>query len=474
MSEEHIVQPKITFLDEEDRERVHGYTLEILTKTGVRVDSPQACDLVRQKLGDSVVDGERVRFPPEAVEWALQTAPSWVDIYDRRGELAFRLGEDRTRFGIGVTTLFYQDPMTDQLTPFTRRNLQDMVRLGSRLKNFDVISTVGIVQDVPTEICDEVATLEMAANTTKPLVLLVSDEHKFPAVLDLLEALHGDLAARPFVLPFFNPVTPLVFNQGTVDKMWDSIRRGLPVIFSNYSLAGMSTPITPAGTLALLMAEILGGLTLSQLMQEGAPMILGIEPAFFDMKTMVNFYDPQSMLVNLACIEMMRHYRLPHCGTSGSGTGWGGDLLASETYWMNHITTLLAHGGLAPFVGDTLGSKAFSATNVVYVHEIIEQALRLWQGFRLDEASVGLDEIEQAGPGGNFLMSPTTLKRFRQAYYTSPIFPRWSMEKWQKQGSPTVDQTLRSHTLALLADLPVPEDHDELIRKGEWLIKPGG
>jgi len=260
-------------------------------------------------------------------------------------------------------------------------------------------------------------------------------------------------------------------NAGTLDKMQSAIQRGLPVIFSNYSMAGMSTPITPAGTLAVLLAELLAGLTLSQIIKEGAPVILGILPAFFDMKTMVNFYDPQSMLLNLACAEIMAYYGLPHCGTSGSGTGWGPDLLAAETYWMNHLTYSLMRGGLAPFVGDTLTSKAFSPTNTVYVHEIIDQALRFAQGFQLDDEAACLDEIHAAGPGGNFLLSPSTLRDFRNAYYSSPIFPRWSMEKWLEAGRLEAIKWLRVYTQHLLEDLQAPEDCEDLLAKGEEFIR---
>ncbi len=219
MSESQLVQPKISLLSAEQIEQIHAYALKILATTGVRVDSPQACQLFASRLGSAALEGNRVRIPPEAVEWALKAAPSTIDIYNRGGELAFRLGEGRTRFGIGVTTLFYQDPLTDEVAPFARRHMQEMVRLGSALRHFDVISTVGVIQDVPTQVSDLYESLEMVANTTKPLVILVSDEKNFPSVLDMLEGLHGDLAEKPFVIPYFNPVTPLILNQGTVDKM---------------------------------------------------------------------------------------------------------------------------------------------------------------------------------------------------------------------------------------------------------------
>jgi len=463
--------PRISVLNPDQIQEIHQYSLRILAETGLRVDSQQARALFVKAIGQPADEADRVRIPAELVEWALSKAPEHIQVFDRRGDPACMLGEGRTRFGIGVTSLYYQDPLNDEISPFTRQNMRAMVRLGQALPNYDVISTVGILQDLSPKVGDLYAALEMVANTSKPLVMLVSDERLFPDVLDLVEHLHGDLGQKPFVLPYFNPVTPLVMNAGTVDKMILAIRRGLPVIYSNYSMAGMSTPVTAAGTLALMNAELLGGLVLSQLVKEGAPVILGMLPAFFDMKTMVNFYDAQSMLINLVCAEMMAHYGLPHCGTSGSGMGWGPDLLGAEMYWMNHLTSVLGKSGLAPFVGDTLGSKAFSPVNAVYAHEIIDHALRLADGFVLDDENVGLDEIEQAGPGGNFLRSELTQKLFRQAYYSSPFFPNYSLEKWQAQGEPKAIQRLREYTIELMENTAPPGDYEGVMARGELYIQ---
>ena len=79
---------------------------------------------------------------------------------------------------------------------------------------------------------------------------------------------------------------------------------------------------------------------------------LGSLPASFNMRTMESYCSPQSMLVNLACAEMMAHYGVPHCGTSGGWIGWGPDLLAGSMLWANHLTGVLGKVGLVPFVGN--------------------------------------------------------------------------------------------------------------------------
>lgn len=464
------VRPRLTLMNAEQIQEAHGNVLKVLQETGVRVDSPAILQMLESRLGLKSQD-RMIKFPPEVVEEAIKSVPPTIDVYDRRGEHKLKLGENRLSFGVGVTALFYQNPFDEKLDLFTRKNFQDLVRLGSSLKHYDVISTVGIVRDVPEELTDMYGSLEHISNTTKPLVLLVSDENRFPNVMEMFECLHGDLGSRPFIIPYFNPVSPLVMNAGTVDKMKVAIERGLPIIFSNYSMAGASTPLTPAGTLTLLMAELLAGLVISQTIKKGAPILLGMLPVYFDMRTMLNFYDPQSILISVACSEMMKHYGIPHCSTSGSGTGWGMDLIAADTYWMNTLSLLLSHGHLAPFIGDSLGSKSIAPTTVVHVHEIIDQAVRLYNGFQLDDVNSAVEEIAKVGPGKSFLNQPSTLRNYKSGYYVSGVYPRYSMENWQKAGEPPARQVLRERTQELLASAPAPDDHAELMAKGEEFIK---
>jgi trimethylamine--corrinoid protein Co-methyltransferase len=377
-------RPRLRLLDAAQRDAIHEASLTLLGRSGLRVDSLRAREICAK--GGARVDGDRVRFDRELVRAAIESAPSTVDIFDRRGQPAFRLGDGETRFGSGVTNLWLQDPITDELTPFARADVARCVRLCQALPNYDVISTLGVIRDLPPEVADLYAVLEMVANSTKPLVMLISDESLFPKALAMLDAVRGELGEKPFVIPYLNPVTPLVINEGTSDKLLDSAARSIPVIYSNYGMSGMTTPLPCAGALALLNAELLGGLVLSQLAKPGAPIILGSLPMYFDMKTMIDFYDPQTHLINLACAELMAGYGIPHAGTSGSGDGWGPDLLAAGASWMNQVTSVIGQVGLAPFVGSTLNSKAYSPAMTVYGDEVIGASRLFARGFATDAA----------------------------------------------------------------------------------------
>lgn len=465
------VRPALSLLLPDHIAAIHASSLRILNTIGVRIDSARARRIFEGATSGVTLKGDRAYFEREVVEWAIEVSPPNVDIYNRRGDKVFTLGADGTHFGVGVTNLYFQDPMTDELHPFAREHMAAGVRLCSALPAYEFVSTLGVLRDLPPVVADLYAVLEMVANTTRPLVILISDEKLFVPALDMVEAAYRNPGERPFIIPYLNPVTPMVMNEGTGDKLLDSIERGLPPIYSNYGMAGMSTPITPAGALAMLNAELLAGLVLSQLAKEGAPIILGSLPAYFDMKTMVDFYDPQTFLINLCCAEMMNHYHIPHAGTSGSGEGWGPDLLAAGNLWMNHLTSLIGKAGLVPFVGSSLNSKAYSPALTVYGSEVIAQARLFANGFPFDEASIGVEEmIEVMATDGHFLTSPTTLQRYKSGYYQG-IFPHLGLEKWVELGHPDANRLIRERARDLLAEAPAPEDREEIIGKGEAFIR---
>jgi trimethylamine:corrinoid methyltransferase-like protein len=467
------VRPRIEVLTSEQIEKVHSDSVKILSTCGIRVDSAKARIIFSKTIGNSA-DEEIVKIPESIVNYAIKSVPDSIPVFNRLGEKAFTLNASQniqTRFGIGVTNLWYQEPENDTVLPFSRKYIETATRLGDTLNSFDVISTPGVIKDSSVKLPELTAALEMTANSAKPMIILVSNTEQFKHVLDLFTYLHGDLSGKPFIIPYFNPVTPFVLNEETTDKIFLAIEHGLPFIFSNYGMSGATTPITAAGTLVTLNAELLAGLVFTQLVKEGTPMLLGSLPSVFEMKNMFSAYTSQTMLLNLACAEMMAHYGIIHCGTSGSGTGWGPDLLASGTLWMNHLSSCLGKAGLAPFVGGNFDSLAFSPAMVVYANEIIRQARLFADGFKLDNDSINIESIISTGPGGNFFMSEQTLTMFREIHQQhSQIWPGYSLEKWLENGSPKAIRLLREHTIELIENLESPEDHDEMIAKGEIFI----
>jgi len=81
--------------------------------------------------------------------------------------------------------------------------------------------------------------------------------------------------------------------------------------------------------------------------------------------------------------------------------------------------------------------------------------------------------MKKIGVGGNYISSRQTMRLFRNAYHTSSIFPRLSLEKWQESNQPDVLKFLRERTVELLNHPTFPDDQDEFLKKGEFLISHG-
>ena len=188
------------------------------------------------------------------------------------------------------------------------------------------------------------------------------------------------------------------------------------------------------------------------------------------MKNAGSFYSPQTLLLNLACAEMIKSYGIPHCGTSGSGNGWGADLLAASTLTINHFTSCLGTAGMIPFVGGSFDSLVFSPELVVLADDLIHQSRIFASGFSLDDEAVGFSDISNIGPGGNYLLSSLTGKYFRDSQFSSTIWPFLTLDKWKEKGGPQADKFLTDRTCDLLKNSKLPDDHVDIISKGETYI----
>lgn len=469
------VRPGLQLLSPEQMNEVHQYSISILEDTGIQVESKTALKIFEKSDSVKIRNGV-VHIQGELINHAITQAPSNIEVFNKKGDLAFQLGKkqsDATHFGIGATNTWFQDIESNSIESFTRRHMQHSTKLGDLLNNYDMVSTIGIPSDVSADKSDLYSTLDMYANTTKPLILLILGEEKIRDVFELLSFLHGDISDKPFCIPYVNPITPLVINKDTTDKIIASIDLNLPFMYSNYSMYGGTSPATEGGSLVLLNAELLAGLVFSQLVKEGSKIILGSLPAAFNMTTLGSCYTPASYLLNLACAEMMNFYEIPHCGTSGSNNGRGADLISSGNLWLNHLTSCIGKIGCAPFVGGNFDSLVFSPTTVVLSNQIIGEARKFASGFNLNDKAVNLQEIKNIGHGGNYFTSEQTLDSLNELNTKHSIWPSLSLDAWKDQNMPSAEKTLIEDTRELYDSAKkAAENNIDIIKKGgDFIIK---
>jgi trimethylamine--corrinoid protein Co-methyltransferase len=297
-------------------------------------------------------------------------------------------------------------------------------------------------------------------NTSKPTVINILDRRFTALLLGMTAAASGgedELRRHPSALGIVTPVSPLKvaeMNEGIID----AVNAGVPILYSPGPMMGATGPATIAGVLALTTAEVLFGVVLTQLIKSGAPVVLKPDTDVFDMKTTQCTYgSPEQNLGKAAMAQIARHYNIPIYGLGGGVEGKVPDAEAASEAMMSMLLNALAGMNL----NQSLGSMAFGLYGcqemVVICDELVRMIKHVLRGITVDDDTLALDAIRQAGPGGSFLGSDHTVRHFRQELYFPNLFKRQSIEQWTQAGSKMSHQIAHERVQEILAKAgPVP------------------
>ncbi len=104
-------------------------------------------------------------------------------------------------------------------------------------------------------------------------------------------------------------------------ETWLFLRKiGQPVVIAAAGMAGTTSPITLAGTLALTNAEILAGIAVAQMIRPGTPVVYGSQTTNANMKTgSITIGSPEGALCYQYGAKLAKYFDLP-CRGGGSLT----------------------------------------------------------------------------------------------------------------------------------------------------------
>ena len=422
-------------------EELYLASLEVLRRTGVKVMLPEAVELL--KKGGCWVDGERVCIPPHLVEWAIRAAPSRVVLCDRDGNPALHLEGYRSYYGTGSDCTFVIDPYTGERREALIKDVADFARLVDALPNIDFVMTMSVARDVPGTVADPNQVYAMISNTVKPIVYAAWGPENLKAIVEMCEAVAGDPEAfrrNPFAVLLGCSISPLQFTADPTSCMLHMAEKGLPYILAPSAVAGGTAPMTLAGSLVQINAEMLAGLVMMQLKREGTPFIIFSGcPIPMDMRTMIASYaSPEFLLFQVALTQLQHYQGLPTFGTAGCSDSKVFDQQASLEGALSMLVAGLSGANLIHDVGYIEYGSTSCFEQVVVMNEVAGEVRFILEGIKLDAERMALDVIDQVGPGGEYVTSEHTLKHFREAWVPDLIGDRNPYEKWVAKGSKTL------------------------------------
>jgi trimethylamine--corrinoid protein Co-methyltransferase len=134
-------------LTPEQCRKMHNASLEILSRTGVRLYDQEAIDLLK-KAGASVSEGNRVRILAGLVERAFSTVPKRVTLYDQNGQAAMFLEEGQCYYGTGSDCLHIVDHRTRERRDPVLQDVVEGARVCDALPNIDFVMSMFLPGDV--------------------------------------------------------------------------------------------------------------------------------------------------------------------------------------------------------------------------------------------------------------------------------------------------------------------------------------
>lgn len=456
-------------LTESELQRLHDAALEVMRDPGVRIMTEPARELLVRN-GATQEGDDLVRIPGELVGRALETAPKRFTIFDRAGEPALDLGAGNVYVGAGVTNLNYLDPRDFLVKDFSLEATAESTLLADALPNLDFVATPGVARpsdDLPLEVVNQEEFLRMVTNTTKPLMVLIAGEPELRDIYDMAELVAGgadELRERPFVMPYLNSVSPLLFNPETLDKLFLAADRGLPASCQAAPQVGATGPVTIAGTLVVSAAETLIGLVLSQLRNPGTPFISGTVPFLMDMRYgTVTAGGPDGLRFMVAMAQLCRWWGLPSVGMSFGGDSKDADEQAALEAGFYGFGTVLGGVDLVFDAGCVEGGLLFSPELLVISDELVGMTRAAVEPIEVSDETIALDVIRAVGPGEVFLGEDHTLEHFRELW--TPQMLSWEGRKeWSEAGAKTLRTRARDRVFDVWQTHEVPQLPDEVLQ----------
>jgi trimethylamine--corrinoid protein Co-methyltransferase len=271
------------------------------------------------------------------------------------------------------------------------------------------------------------------------------------------------------LINLINANSPMVFDGTMLGALKVYARANQATIVTPFILAGAMSPVTVAGTLTQVLAEVLAGAALTQLCRKGAPVVFGCFASSISMQSGApTFGTPEPTLVSYGAAQLARRLGIPF--------RTGGSLCASK----------VADAQAAYESANTLNSTVLAGTNFVlhaagwlegglasgyekFVMDCDQLAMqqRFAEGVDLSENGQALSAIREVGPGSHYLGCQHTQDNFETAFYRSTIADNNSYEQWLAEGEKTAEQRANALWKKWLAEYEAPhldEGVDEALK----------
>ncbi len=473
-------------LKDDDVARIHEASLVVLEQTGIEV-LPSECRDIFQKAGAKIDNANnRVFISRSMVEDALAQAPNQVVLCGRDSKHDMILGGARVYMGTGGAAVKILDLETQHARESTLADVAQIGCLVDALDNIHFYLRACVARDIPIELLDINTYYAAVTNTTKHVTVNCFSLESLRDVIEMAAMIAGSrevLQNRPIAsITACWTVSPLRYAPETVEILSEVVRQEIPVFLSSAPQSGATSPAALAGTLVQINAEELSGLVYTQLVNPGAPIVLGYVPSVADLRT-GNFVGgaAEFAIMHAASAQLGQFYNLPVYNSSGLADSKIPDIQAG---YEKGITGLAAALAGANYIHHSAGFLE-SMLTVAYEQYVIDDdingsIMRAVRGIEVTDETLSIDLIDQVcGPNGDghYLGTQQSLNLMNTEYYYPHTGDRQRRDDWETNGALDMRERARQKAKEILKThnpQRIPPEVDTAIRDRFEILLPLG
>jgi len=446
----------LQILTDKEKAEIHKTGIRILNEVGIRVRSKIIYDLLIEAGGEpDKTDNMRVYLSENMINKYLVLCPRQFTIKDRAG--------NETIVKSRGDTLYYTSNATHYVRGTSKkaidvgiREFADFVRVADKLENIGGIVGTSL-HDLPPN-CRDFAGFKIAAQySAKHLRPCIYTPSGAEAIIEMSDIILDGKSLRDnmFFTLGYSIVSPLTWSETALELFYKTKGYGIPIMINSEPLAGGTSPVTLAGSLAMADAEVLSGIVINQIIEPGRPCIYnsGFAHVFDMMTTLVLTGSPENALMQGAGAEMAQYHGLPSASWALSDSS----MLDSQASCEKLLTALvhtLSKVNMVWGIGNIETSKTISPEIAVIDNELIGNCIRFSDRFKVDEEHLAFDVIKEVAFSGSILETAHTLEHFQEEIRYSSFPNRTNRATWERNGSYSIEEKAEQYVNEILCREP--------------------
>ena len=451
---------RLSLLDEESLFLIEKNADRILAEVGMDFrDDPETLDYFR-KAGCSIVN-QRVRFEPGFCRHIiLENAPRKFVQYARNPEKSVVIGGDNSLFCPSFGPAFVHD-MDQGRRYATYQDFENLTRLHYMLNS--VHHSGGVVcEPVDLPVAERHLFMAKAHLTLsdKPFMGAVTARERAQDTVEIVKLVFGaDFVDRHCCLySVVNTNAPLVLDATMLDALKVYARANQAVVVSPFILGGAMSPVSVVATLAQVLAEVLAGLCLIQLIRPGAPAVFG---TFFSPISLqsgaTTFGTPEGMQFQMCARSLADRLGVPFHSVGALTASKVPDAQAAYESATQLLGSFMAGTHFIIHATGCLESLLTTGYEKVIMDADRCAMLEAFAGkIDLSDEAQAWDAFMEVQPGQHFLEAGHTQRHFETAFFQSTTADNRSYEQWQAEGSTWQHQRANGLWKQMLQDYQQP------------------